>query len=151
MGRHLPALLVLLVSACVPEFPTGTFEQDPSHDFDGDGFSEAEGDCDDGSASSGVDAAELSGWSEPTGITATDDIDALISLRPDACCYNPLWPSVDELVALLESGVNVCSSAAWMFSIIVSRSTCMSFSNATPSMKAGTLCRIFFASAASLP
>ena len=62
----------------------------------------------------GVDAAELSGWPEPTGIRATNDIDALIELGADACCYNPLWPSIDELVRLLESGVNVCSSAAWI-------------------------------------
>jgi hypothetical protein len=62
----------------------------------------------------GVDAAELSGWPEPTGVTATNDIDALLSLHPDACCYNPLWPNVDELVRLLESGVNVCTSAAWI-------------------------------------
>lgn len=62
----------------------------------------------------GVDAAELAGWPEPTGITATDDIDILIALKPDACCYNPLWPSIDELVRLLEAGVNVCSTAAWI-------------------------------------
>ncbi|MDF2827250.1 MAG: hypothetical protein K0R01_533, partial [Mycobacterium sp.] len=62
----------------------------------------------------GVDAAELAGWPEPTGVTATDDVDALIALGADACCYNPLWPSVDELVRLLEAGVNVCSSAAWI-------------------------------------
>jgi len=62
----------------------------------------------------GVDAAELAGLTEPTGITATDDADALIALRPDACCYNPLWPDVDELVRLLEAGINVCSSAAWI-------------------------------------
>ncbi|MEB3020676.1 NAD(P)H-dependent amine dehydrogenase family protein [[Mycobacterium] crassicus] len=62
----------------------------------------------------GVDAAELAGWPQPTGITATDDIDALIALKPDACCYNPLWPSIDELVRLLEAGVNVCSTAAWI-------------------------------------
>lgn len=62
----------------------------------------------------GVDAATLAGWPEPTGITATNDIDALLALKPDACCYNPLWPSVDELVRLLEAGVNVCSSAAWI-------------------------------------
>lgn len=62
----------------------------------------------------GVDAAELSGWPEPTGVQATNDVDALIALGADACCYNPLWPSVDELVRLLESGVNVCTSAAWI-------------------------------------
>ena len=62
----------------------------------------------------GGDAAELAGRPEPTGVTATNDIDALLALGPDACCYNPLWPDVDELVRLLESGVNVCSSAAWI-------------------------------------
>ena len=30
----------------------------------------------------GVDAAELSGWPEPTGVTATNDIDALLALKP---------------------------------------------------------------------
>ena len=66
----------------------------------------------------GVDAAELAGWplgaGALTGITATDDIDSLLAAEPDACCYNPLWPSIDELERLLESGVNVCTSAAWI-------------------------------------
>lgn len=62
----------------------------------------------------GVDAAQLSGWPEPTGVRATNDIDALLALQPDACCYNPLWPNIDELVRLLEAGVNVCTSAAWI-------------------------------------
>ena len=65
----------------------------------------------------GRDAAELAGVLEtrgPTGVLATNDIEALVALRPDACCYNPLWPDVDELVTLLENGVNVCSSAAWI-------------------------------------
>lgn len=29
----------------------------------------------------GKDAADLCGWPEPTGVTATNDIDALIALR----------------------------------------------------------------------
>ena len=62
----------------------------------------------------GRDAAELCGWREPTGVPATDDVAALLALGADACCYNPLWPSVDELRALLEAGVNVCASAAWI-------------------------------------
>jgi len=62
----------------------------------------------------GVDAADLADWPEPTGVTATNDIEALIALKPDACCYNPLWPDIDELTRLLEAGVNVCSSAAWI-------------------------------------
>ncbi|MHA7649248.1 NAD(P)H-dependent amine dehydrogenase family protein [Mycobacterium sp. ML4] len=62
----------------------------------------------------GVDAAELAGWPQPTGVHATNDIDALLALGADACCYNPLWPNIDELERLLESGVNVCTSAAWI-------------------------------------
>jgi 4-hydroxy-tetrahydrodipicolinate reductase len=62
----------------------------------------------------GQDAAALCGWPSPTRIVATNDIDALIALAPDACCYNPLWPSIDELEALLTAGINVCSSAAWI-------------------------------------
>ncbi len=67
-----------------------------------------------GSDKVGLDAAELAGWPEPTGITATNDIDALLATKPDACCYNPLWPSIDELEMLLAAGVNVCTSAAWI-------------------------------------
>lgn len=62
----------------------------------------------------GRDAADLCGWPESTGVVATNDIEALLALGADACCYNPLWPSIDELCALLEAGVNVCSSAAWI-------------------------------------
>jgi len=62
----------------------------------------------------GKDAADLSGWPEHTGIRATADIEELLALQPDACCYNPLWPSIDELEALLSAGVNVCTSAAWI-------------------------------------
>jgi 2,4-diaminopentanoate dehydrogenase len=62
----------------------------------------------------GKDAADLCGWPEPTGVLATDDIGALLDLQPDACCYNPLWPSIDELEALLGAGINVCSTAAWI-------------------------------------
>src|SRR5690242_20993036 len=52
----------------------------------------------------GRDAAELCGWPTPTGVLATNDIAALVALGADACCYNPLWPSIDEHCALLESG-----------------------------------------------
>jgi 2,4-diaminopentanoate dehydrogenase len=67
-----------------------------------------------GADKAGQDAAQLCGWPEPTGITATASIDELVALAPDACCYNPLWPSIDELEALLRAGINVCSTAAWI-------------------------------------
>ncbi len=37
-----------------------------------------------------------------------------MAAKPDACCYNLRWPSIDELEKLLESGVNVATSAAWI-------------------------------------
>ncbi len=62
----------------------------------------------------GRDAAELCGREIATGVLATDDVEALLALGADACCYNPLWPDLDHLVRLLEAGVNVCTSAAWI-------------------------------------
>jgi 2,4-diaminopentanoate dehydrogenase len=67
-----------------------------------------------GAAKVGRDAAELCGWPDPTGVIATASMDELIALKPDACCYNPLWPSIDELEALLRAGINVCTTAAWI-------------------------------------
>jgi 4-hydroxy-tetrahydrodipicolinate reductase len=62
----------------------------------------------------GVDAADLCGWPEPTGVLATDDVDALLALEPDACAYNPLWPNLDELERLLAAGIDVVTTAGWM-------------------------------------
>jgi hypothetical protein len=48
------------------------------------------------------------------GVTATDDVDALLALRPDCVMYNPMWPSTDELVRILAAGVNVVTTAAFI-------------------------------------
>ena len=61
----------------------------------------------------GRDAGELCGL-DPLGVTATHDVDALLALRPDCVVYNPMWPSIDELVRILEAGVNVVSTAAFI-------------------------------------
>ena len=61
----------------------------------------------------GHDVGELCGI-EPLGVTATDDVDALLALRPDCVVYNPQWQSVDELVRILASGANVVSTAAFI-------------------------------------
>jgi hypothetical protein len=61
----------------------------------------------------GQDAGTLCGI-DPLGIAATDDVDALLALRPDCVIYNPMWPDVDELVRILEAGVNVVSTAAFV-------------------------------------
>ncbi|MGE2724179.1 dihydrodipicolinate reductase [Mycolicibacterium pulveris] len=61
----------------------------------------------------GRDAGELAG-TEPLGVKATDDVDALLALKPDVVVYNPMWINVDELVRILSAGVNVVSSASFI-------------------------------------
>jgi hypothetical protein len=61
----------------------------------------------------GRDVGELCGIG-PVGLAATDDVDALLALRPDCVVYNPMWQDVDELVRILEAGVNVVSTAAFI-------------------------------------
>ena len=61
----------------------------------------------------GVDAGELAGI-DPIGVLATNDVDALLALRPDCVVYNPKWPDIDELVRILEAGVNVVATAAFI-------------------------------------
>jgi hypothetical protein len=61
----------------------------------------------------GRDVGELCGI-DPVGVTATDDVDALVALRPDCVVYNPMWPSTDDMVRILDAGVNVVSTAAFV-------------------------------------
>lgn len=61
----------------------------------------------------GRDVGELCGL-PPLGVQATDDVDALLAAAPDCVVYNPMWPSVDELVRILGAGVNVVSTAAFI-------------------------------------
>jgi hypothetical protein len=61
----------------------------------------------------GRDVGELCGI-DPVGITATNDVDALFALKPDCVVYNPKWPDVDEMVRILEAGINVVSTAAFI-------------------------------------
>jgi hypothetical protein len=58
----------------------------------------------------GRDVGELCGIDE-LGITTTDDIEAILALRPDCVLYMPLQWVVDDMVRLLEAGVNVVSTA----------------------------------------
>ncbi|MBV1689060.1 hypothetical protein KRR38_15610 [Novosphingobium sp. G106] len=57
----------------------------------------------------GMDAGALSGRPD-TGIKATGDIDAIVALKPDVVLYTPFTGDVDELVKLLENGINVLST-----------------------------------------
>lgn len=61
----------------------------------------------------GRDAGELAGI-DPIGVRATADVDALLALRPDCVSYNPLWPDVAELCRILEAGINVVTTAAFI-------------------------------------
>jgi len=65
----------------------------------------------------GIDAGELLG-SSPTGVLATDDVDAILEIDADCVCYSPLGGTydggrgaVDDICRLLASGKNVISSA----------------------------------------
>ncbi|HZM41336.1 MAG TPA: hypothetical protein VFB94_19600, partial [Acidimicrobiales bacterium] len=61
----------------------------------------------------GQDVGELCGIG-PIGVTATDDVDALLALEPDCVVYNPMWFDVDEMVRILEAGVNMVVTAAFI-------------------------------------
>jgi hypothetical protein len=61
----------------------------------------------------GRDAGELAGI-EPLGVKATNDVDELLALKPDVVVYNPMWIDLDELVRILEAGVNVVASASFI-------------------------------------
>ena len=61
----------------------------------------------------GRDVGELVGI-DPLGITATNDVDALLALKPDVVVYNPMWIDVDELARILSAGVNVVSTASFI-------------------------------------
>src|SRR3954466_56809 len=98
----------------VVQWTTGNIGRRSLHAIIGGPALELVGVYADGADKVGRDAAELCGWPSPTGVTATDSIDELIALRPDACAYNPIWPSIDDLEALLASGVNVVTTSTWM-------------------------------------
>jgi hypothetical protein len=57
----------------------------------------------------GRDVGELCGIA-PLGVTATDDVDALLALEPDCVSYMPYRPDFDHLVRILSSGVNVVTT-----------------------------------------
>ena len=64
----------------------------------------------------GLDAGEICGLPEPVGVTATDDIDALIALAPDALVhYGPTAAhaeaNIDLMGRFLRAGIDVCSTA----------------------------------------
>jgi hypothetical protein len=61
----------------------------------------------------GRDVGELCGIA-PLGVAATNDVDALLALKPDCVVYNPMWIDTDELIRILSAGVNVVATAAFI-------------------------------------
>jgi hypothetical protein len=61
----------------------------------------------------GRDVGELCGI-DPIGLTATDDIDALLALEPDCVSYMAYRPNFDHLERILASGANVVSTMYMM-------------------------------------
>jgi 2,4-diaminopentanoate dehydrogenase len=62
----------------------------------------------------GRDAADLADLADPTGVAATDDIEAIVALKPDCVLYMPLHPDVDHLETLLRNGINVLTTASFL-------------------------------------
>jgi hypothetical protein len=63
----------------------------------------------------GKDAGTLAGLGRTLGVTATNDVDALLALQPDVVVHtamadNRLMEALDDLQRLLRAGVNVVSS-----------------------------------------
>jgi len=64
----------------------------------------------------GRDAGDLAGLGRSLGVTATDDADALLALRPDCVVYTSMadvrvMEAVDDLCRILRTGANVVSSS----------------------------------------
>ena len=69
-----------------------------------------------GEAKQGRDAASLCGLDEPTGILATNDVEALLALAPDVVVYTVKAETrphevIPELVRILEAGIDVASTS----------------------------------------
>jgi hypothetical protein len=60
----------------------------------------------------GVDVSEFGG---PPGVTTTNDVDALIALRPDCVIYSGFWSDVDVFCRLLEAGINVATQVGAVY------------------------------------
>ena len=61
----------------------------------------------------GKEVGELCGIT-PLGVTATDDVDALLALAPDCVVYNPMFADVDEMVRILGAGINVVTTSEFI-------------------------------------
>jgi 2,4-diaminopentanoate dehydrogenase len=66
----------------------------------------------------GKDAGELCGL-DPVGVTATNDVDEILALRPDCVCYTATadqrpFEAIEDVARILRAGINVVSSSLVM-------------------------------------
>ncbi len=66
-----------------------------------------------GAAKAGQDAGVLAGIG-PIGVITTQDVDALLALKPDCVSYNGLWANADDFCRILERGVNIVTTSAFI-------------------------------------
>ena len=62
----------------------------------------------------GTDVGTLIGR-EPTGVAATNDVDALLALDADCVLYSPLMADPDVVTRILQSGKNVVTPLGWFY------------------------------------
>ncbi len=66
-----------------------------------------------GAAKAGQDAGVLAGIG-PIGVITTQDVDALLALKPDCVSYNGLWANADDFCRILERGINIVTTSAFI-------------------------------------
>lgn len=62
----------------------------------------------------GKDVGDLCGM-KPLGVTATNDIDALVAMEADIVLYSPIMADKNVVARLLASGKNVVTPLGWFF------------------------------------
>lgn len=65
-------------------------------------------------AKAGRDAGELCGM-QPVGVTATRNIDDIVSLQPDCVMYMQEGYNIDDICRLLEAGINIVTTRGEFF------------------------------------
>ncbi|WP_068275391.1 dihydrodipicolinate reductase [Aldersonia kunmingensis] len=61
----------------------------------------------------GRDVGELCGI-EPLGVTATNDVDALLALQPDCVVYNQMFADLDVMIRILRAGINIVTTSEFI-------------------------------------
>ncbi|MGA7051968.1 MAG: dihydrodipicolinate reductase [Mycobacterium sp.] len=62
----------------------------------------------------GRDVGDLIGLDRTVGVLATDDVQALIDLKPDCVLYMPLHLDLEHMTRLLRAGINIVTTAGFV-------------------------------------